>query len=81
MLKNLRTALIDPDTPSSAKTKTAKDGTTLSLVVCDVAWDVDVKDANLSSFRMNSTRMDEPSMTVMTLTLRPSTYPKKAETP
>jgi hypothetical protein len=34
LLQNVRTGLIDPDTPSSAKTKTAADGTKMSLVVC-----------------------------------------------
>lgn len=33
LLKNQRVGLIDPDTPSSAKTKTAHDGTKLNLVV------------------------------------------------
>lgn len=33
MLKNIRVGLIDPDTPDSAKTKKAADGTTLKLVV------------------------------------------------
>lgn len=35
LLKNVRTGLIDPDTPSSAMSKTAKDGTKLSLVFSD----------------------------------------------
>ncbi|MCJ1243946.1 hypothetical protein MMC30_001143 [Trapelia coarctata] len=35
LLKNLRTGLIDPDTPSSAMTKTSVDGTTLKLVFSD----------------------------------------------
>lgn len=34
LLKNIRTGLIDPDTPSSAMTKKSVDGTTLKLVVC-----------------------------------------------
>ena len=33
LLKNMRTGMIDPDTPDSAKTKTAVDGSTLNLVV------------------------------------------------
>lgn len=35
LLQNVRTGLIDSDTPSSAKTKTAKDGTKMSLVFSD----------------------------------------------
>lgn len=35
LFKNMRTSLIDPDTPSSAKTKTAPDGTKLNLVFSD----------------------------------------------
>lgn len=35
LLKNIRTSLIDPDTPSDMKTKTAADGTTLNLVFSD----------------------------------------------
>ncbi len=34
LLQNQRTGLIDPDTPSSAYTKTSNDGDTLKLVVC-----------------------------------------------
>jgi hypothetical protein len=34
LLKNQRTGLIDPDTPSSAHSKTAFDGTKLTLAVC-----------------------------------------------
>ena len=34
-MKNIRSGLIDPDTPSSAKTKTAPDGTKLQLVFSD----------------------------------------------
>jgi hypothetical protein len=37
LLKNQRVGLIDPDTPSSAKTKTAADGTKLNLVVSPAA--------------------------------------------
>lgn len=33
LLKNVRTGLIDPDTPDSVKSKTAHDGTKLKLVV------------------------------------------------
>lgn len=33
LLKNIRTGLIDPDTPDSAKSKKAADGTNLKLVV------------------------------------------------
>lgn len=33
LLKNVRTGLIDKDTPKSAMTKKAADGTTLNLVV------------------------------------------------
>lgn len=33
LLSNLRKGLIDPDTPESAMTKTAADGTELKLVV------------------------------------------------
>ena len=33
LLRNVRQGLIDPDTPSSAKTKTAADGTKMNLVV------------------------------------------------
>ena len=35
LLKNIRTGLIDPDTPQSAMTKTAVDGTQLKLVFSD----------------------------------------------
>ncbi|KAI9804789.1 MAG: hypothetical protein M1825_001157 [Sarcosagium campestre] len=35
LMKNIRTSLIDPDTPSSAMTKKAADGTTLNLVFSD----------------------------------------------
>lgn len=35
LLKNIRTSLIDPDTPSDVKTKTAADGSTLNLVFSD----------------------------------------------
>lgn len=35
LMANIRTGLIDPDTPDSAKTKTAKDGTKLTLVVSE----------------------------------------------
>ena len=35
LLKNIRTGLVDPDTPESAKTKTAPDGTKLKLVFSD----------------------------------------------
>ncbi|TVY55810.1 Beta-glucan synthesis-associated protein KRE6 [Lachnellula suecica] len=35
LLKNVRTGLVDPDTPSDAKTKTAKDGTKMNLVFSD----------------------------------------------
>lgn len=35
LLKNIRTGLVDPDTPDSAKTKTAPDGTKLKLVFSD----------------------------------------------
>ena len=35
LLKNIRTSLIDPDTPQSAKTKVAADGTKLNLVFSD----------------------------------------------
>ncbi|KFY23737.1 hypothetical protein V491_02444 [Pseudogymnoascus sp. VKM F-3775] len=35
LLKNMRTGLIDPDTPESVKTKTAQDGTKLELVFSD----------------------------------------------
>ena len=35
LLKNIRTSLIDPDTPKSAMTKTAADGTKLDLVFSD----------------------------------------------
>ncbi|OBT94110.1 hypothetical protein VE01_06986 [Pseudogymnoascus verrucosus] len=35
LLKNMRTGLIDPDTPESVKTKTSKDGTKLELVFSD----------------------------------------------
>lgn len=34
LLKNIRTSLIDPDTPQSVRTKKATDGSTLKLVVC-----------------------------------------------
>lgn len=34
LLKNMRTKLIDPDTPDSAKSVTSTDGKTLNLVVC-----------------------------------------------
>lgn len=34
LLKNIRTGLIDPDTPKSALTKKGGDGSTLKLVVC-----------------------------------------------
>lgn len=34
LLTNQRTGLIDPDTPSSAMTKTSNDGKKLQLVVC-----------------------------------------------
>jgi len=34
LLKNLRTSLIDPTTPSSAKTRTSHSGTKQKLVVC-----------------------------------------------
>ena len=34
LLKNLRTKLIDPDTPDSAMTVKGSDGKTLNLVVC-----------------------------------------------
>lgn len=33
LLKNVRKGLIDPDTPKTAMTKQAADGTTLNLVV------------------------------------------------
>ena len=33
LLKNVRTSLIDPDTPKSAHTKTAADGSTWNLAV------------------------------------------------
>lgn len=33
LLKNIRTGLIDPDTPKSALTKKGADGSTLKLVV------------------------------------------------
>ncbi len=33
LLRNVRTGLIDPDTPSSAMTKTSYDGTKMNLVV------------------------------------------------
>lgn len=36
LLKNIRTGLIDPDTPKSALTKKGADGSTLKLVVCFV---------------------------------------------
>ncbi|KAA8564938.1 hypothetical protein EYC84_010708 [Monilinia fructicola] len=35
LLKNVRTGLIDPDTPDSAKSKTAQDGTKLKLMFSD----------------------------------------------
>ena len=35
LLKNIRTSLVDPDTPSSARSKTAPDGTQLELVFSD----------------------------------------------
>lgn len=35
LLKNLRTGLIDPDTPSSAKSRKAGDGSTQTLVFSD----------------------------------------------
>lgn len=35
LLKNIRTSLIDPDTPSDLRTKTAADGSTLNLVFSD----------------------------------------------
>jgi len=34
LFKNIRTSLIDPDTPQSVRTKKAADGSTLKLVVC-----------------------------------------------
>ena len=34
LFKNIRSGLIDPDTPHSAYSKTSVDGTTLNLVVC-----------------------------------------------
>jgi hypothetical protein len=34
LLKNLRTSLIDPTKPSSAKTRTSHSGTKQNLVVC-----------------------------------------------
>ena len=33
-MKNIRTGLVDPDTPESAMTKKSADGKTLKLVVC-----------------------------------------------
>lgn len=37
LLKNIRTSLIDNDTPKAALTKKAADGTTLNLVVCGLS--------------------------------------------
>ncbi len=37
LLKNQRVGLIDPDTPTSAYTKTSRDGTSLKLVVRIIA--------------------------------------------
>ena len=50
LLKNQRVGLIDPDTPSSAKTKTAADGTHMNLVVSPAALLWRMYELNLAQF-------------------------------
>lgn len=74
LLKNIRRGLIDPDTPSSAKTKTAADGTKLRLVVCCVGFVPTIRPLSreglisIISFLMSSILLVELSMKVMILT-------------
>ena len=64
LFKNVRTGLIDPDTPNSVKMKKAADGTDLKLVVClmclYLAGNVKLKLGH--SFLMSSIPMDAPSI-------------------
>ena len=69
LLTNLRTGLIDPDTPDSVKTKTSADGKEWQLVVSRVVHGTTVM--LTASSRTNSIRMDGRFTTVMTRSTRP----------
>lgn len=71
LLKNVRTGLIDPDTPDSVKTKTAHDGTKLKLVVGFLNHGGFCLMLNDISFLTNSIPMDELSTTAMTHSFKP----------
>lgn len=70
LLKNMRTGLVDPDTPDSVKTKTAKDGTKLKLVVGLLRHSI-APVTDIFSSLMNSIKMAELSTTVMILSSKP----------
>lgn len=70
LLSNVRQGLIDPDTPSSAKTKTAADGTKMNLVVGFAAVLFIVFELICGSFLTSSTLMDAHFMTVMIRTFK-----------
>jgi hypothetical protein len=66
----MRSGLIDPDTPQSAMTKTAKDGKTLQLVVGCTVIIRHPGNANTTSSPTNSTSLAERFTTEMTHTSR-----------
>ena len=77
IFKNIRTGLIDPDTPQSAMTKTSADGKTLTLVVRaeDTVDSVLVyMTESVRSSRTSLTKMAGRSIPTMIHTLKPSTF-------
>src|ERR1700744_4700610 len=71
LLRNVRTGLIDPDTPKSAYTKKSHQGQTLNLVVG--SNDISCDEAYLLSFLMSSTRTEGRSTRATIRTGRLST--------
>lgn len=70
LLNNVRRGLIDPDTPEDAKLKTDANGKKLKLVVS--IYEACMRFcSDLNSSPTNLTRMDEHSMTMMTLIGKP----------
>lgn len=64
LLKNVRTGLIDPDTPKTAYSKTSNDGEKLTLVVSGIIATEELL-TNMPSFLMNLIPMGELSMEAM----------------